>query len=92
MIKNTDDGKIFLDATNNLHGSESQFQFAKNTGQCLNKKLEKHWNEINGCAFEFEILEELERKDEQPPKDFKEELELLKDMWMEKLKGADFYL
>ncbi len=92
MIKNADTGRIFLDLTNNLHGSKSQFQFAQSTGQCLNKKLEKCWNEIKGCSFEFEILEELERKDEQTPKDFKEELELLKDMWMEKLKGENFYL
>lgn len=91
MIKNMDTGKLFLESTNNLHGSESQFQFAKSTGQCLNKKLEKYWNEIKGCHFSFEILEELEKKDEQTAKDFKEELELLKEMWMDKLKGADFY-
>lgn len=91
IIKNLQNNKILLEASFNLQGSKNRFEFAQKTGSCVNKKLQQDWNKHGCMGFVFETLEELERKDTQTEEEFREDIELLKEMWMEKLEGKVYY-
>ncbi|MCG2731011.1 MAG: hypothetical protein L6276_12190, partial [Acetobacterium sp.] len=54
------------------------------------KRFNKSTPENSG-DFVIEILEELEMGADQTKKSFKEDLEILKKMWQEKLAGECFY-
>lgn len=91
IIRNTRSGKLFLDATPNIVGIENRFEFSKKTKLCFTIKLQKEWKPENSDDFTIEILEELEMGADQTKKSFKEDLEILKKMWQEKLAGECFY-
>nr|WP_320025153.1 GIY-YIG nuclease family protein [uncultured Acetobacterium sp.] len=91
IIRNTRSGKLFLDATPNIVGIENRFEFSKKTKLCFTIKLQKEWTPENSDDFTIEILEELEMRADQTKKSFKEDLEILKKMWQEKLVGECFY-
>lgn len=91
VIRNTHSGQILLEATGDLKGSRNRFEFAKKTGAGLNLKLQRDWTHLGAEAFEFEVLETLEKSETQTGEAFAEDLEVLKEFWMEKLKDAYFY-
>jgi len=49
-----------------------------------NKSLQKDWDELGADAFVFEILEQVQVKDD-PNFNLKDELTLLEMIWLEKL-------
>ena len=59
-----------------------RFQLA--AGAHPNKELESDWKHLGSAKFDFEIAEELVPRDD-PNFDYKSELELLEDLWLEKL-------
>ena len=52
-----------------------------------NRELQKDWNEMGPDVFEFEILDTLERRDG-PDYDPTEDLQLLEELWVEKLASS----
>jgi len=91
LIKNTINNKVLLDATTNIHGSRNRFEFAVKTGSCVYLKLQKDWTEQGRRRFVFEVLEELKKDEAQTDAGFKADIDLLKEMWLEKLSGESFY-
>jgi hypothetical protein len=53
-------------------------------GSHLNKNLQKDWDELGAEKFVFEILEQVQVKDD-PNFNLKDELTLLEMIWLEKL-------
>ena len=49
------------------------------------------WDKFGAHSFVMEILEELERMKEQTPKEFREDLNTLKDIWLEKYDPDNLY-
>ena len=90
-IRNTIQNKLFLDVTADLHGMQNRFAFAQKTGSGLHLKLQQDWAAQKGEGFVFEILDEMVKSREQSNAAFLEELNLLKDMWLEKLGDSDLY-
>ena len=90
-IRNTQNNKILLEATVNLHSSKNRFEFSQKTGSCVYLKLQNDWNEQGGDTFVFEILEELKKSDTQSERDFKADVDLLLEIWRDKLLGTVFY-
>lgn len=90
-VRNTLNNKLFLDVSTDLRGSKNRFDFAVTTGSCVYLKLQNDWTEQGGNQFVIEVLEELEKGEGQSSPEFKDELELLKQMWLEKLSGEVFY-
>ena len=84
-IVNTENSNILLAPTADLQGAKNRFDFSLKTGSCVNLKIQKDWDEYGANAFTFEILEELEKKEDQTPKEFQEDLKVLQEMWQEKL-------
>lgn len=84
-ITNTANGRYWLYSATNIQGHKSRFEFAQKTNSCLDLKLKKEWTEYGACAFALEILEELEMREPQTTKEFKEDIKVLEEMWAEKL-------
>ena len=91
IIRNTLNNKLFLDAAIDLHGSKNRFEFAQKTGSCVNVKLQRDWEEQGSGGFAFEVLEELKMGETQTQKEFKADIELLKEIWREKLANEKLY-
>ncbi|WZL72389.1 GIY-YIG nuclease family protein [Clostridiaceae bacterium 35-E11] len=90
-IRNTTNGKMLLLSTSDLQGCKNRFQFSQKTGACVNMQLQKDWKELGGNVFAFEILEEIEKKDIQTLKEFREDIKVLEELWIEKLKSQELY-
>ncbi len=91
VIRNTVNGKIWIDASVDLAGSRNRFAFAQSTGSAVVMKLQKDWQSMGPQVFSFEILEELTKKEAQGDAEFKEDLQTLKEIWREKLGDESFY-
>jgi hypothetical protein len=88
-IRNTEHGKRLLNVTGDVQGSHNRFDFMKNTGLCYHHKLQSEWSD--NPPFVFEVLEELEKGEFQTDSEFKADLETLRELWVDKLRGAEFY-
>jgi len=84
QIKNTQNGKILLGSSTNLHGPLNKHRFVLSLGRHDNTALQNDWNHYGAAAFTFEILEIVKTKDD-PTFDLNDELTLLEQIWMEKL-------
>ena len=91
VIKNTLKNKLYLDTATDLQGSKNRFEFAVKTGSCVHPKLQVDWAEQKAKHFSFEVLEELVQGENQSMADFKDDVEVLKQIWLEKLTGENFY-
>lgn len=83
QIKNSRNGKVFVESTRNLKTINGK-QFQLEMGSHQNKMLQKEWNEFGPEAFTFEVLEVLE-KPETGYFDEKDALKKLKAKWLEQL-------
>lgn len=86
-IKNTVNGKIFLDSTTDLKGSRNRFEFFGSP----NPKMTADWSAQKGEGFIFEVLEELQKSETQTDKEFKDDLKLLLEIWAEKYSTQNLY-
>jgi hypothetical protein len=84
-IKNKLNGKILIGSSPNLKAIFNRFRAELNMGSCRNDLLQKDWNQFGPDAFEFKELDIL-TPSEDPNYNPAEDLEFLKDMWIEKLK------
>ena len=91
IIRNTRNNKLLLDASADIKIVRNRFEFARQTGSCVNMKLQKDWAEHGSASFALEVLEELRKGETQTDKEFKADIELLKEIWSEKLKNEDMY-
>lgn len=80
-IKNTANGKVLLLSTTNMAGSKNQFQFSLQTDSCFKPTLRNDWKIHGKDAFVFEVLEELTKKQQQTPKEFNDDINMLEEMW-----------
>lgn len=83
QIRNTRNGKLFVEATRNLKTINGQ-QFTLENGTHMNKGLQAEWREFGAGAFAFEVLEVLEEP-ETGYFDQKDELKKLKEKWLAQL-------
>lgn len=84
QIRNTSDGKVFIDSSTNIPGKINRHRFALNMGSHANKALQADWNKLGETAFEFETIEPVEPRDD-ANYDYKADLITLEDLWLEKL-------
>lgn len=91
LFRNKISGKILVDASVDLQGSKNRFAFALSTGSCVNFKLQKDWSAQGAEAFSFEVLEELEKSEDQTDQEFKADIKALKELWLEKLSAESSY-
>lgn len=85
QIKNTANGKVLLGSSLNLEGPLNSHRFMLTIGRHRNESLQKEWNEHGPDKFVFEVLEVVQAKDD-PNFNLDDELALLEQIWLEKLK------
>ena len=90
-IENTRNNRLLLDAATDLRSSRNLFEFAKSTGSCVPMQLQADWKAQGGDGFVYEVLEELTQGETQTAAEFKADVALLKEIWIEKLAGRSFY-
>ena len=85
QVKNNLNGKVFISSTANLKGKINSQRFQLEMGSHKNAELQMEWNRFGEENFSFEVLEVLD-----PVKDtehnYSEDLEVLEEMWLERLK------
>ena len=91
VIVNTLNNKLLLEATTDLRGAKNRFAFSQKTGSCTHMKLQDDWSKHGGDQFALEVLEELARGDSQTQDEFKADVSLLKEIWLEKLSDRELY-
>ena len=87
VIKNITLNKWYVDMASDLAAAENRFKFFGST----HMKVEQDYKAQNGKGFVFEVLEELKKNESQTDKEFKADLVVLKDIWLEKLSGQELY-
>jgi hypothetical protein len=83
QIRNTLNGKIFIDTTPNLKSLNGKSGLLE-LGHSPYKELQREWTEFGAQAFVFEVLEVLPPNDN-PYVKTKDELKKLREKWLDKL-------
>jgi hypothetical protein len=91
MVTNTRSGRYLLDFAANIQSKQNAFNFMISTGSCMDYRLKADWEQFGSTAFAFEILETLEKKKEQAPAEFSEDLKTLAQLWGAKFDPALSY-
>jgi hypothetical protein len=91
VIKSIVNNIILLKAVTDLRGSVNLFEFSRETGSCVDMKLQSDWNKQGSDKFIFEVLEELKKGETQTDEEFRADISFLKELWAEKLSDKEFY-
>lgn len=83
QLKNQVNGKLYLEASSNVDGTMERDRSWLARGNHLNRELQADWDACGADAFAFEVLELLQPSDE--PRNYREELAILKELWVESL-------
>jgi hypothetical protein len=84
QVKNNVNGKVLLGSSLNLEGALNGHRCMLKIGSHRNKALMEDWNEYGPDAFNFEVLELVQVRDD-PNFNLNDELTLLEMIWLEKL-------
>ncbi len=87
-VKNNVNGKFLLGSSLNLEGPLNGLKFMLKIGSYRNDALQEDWKIYGEDNFVFEILEEVQVKDDLHF-NLQDELTLLEEIWIEKLHPFD---
>ncbi|MBN2260624.1 MAG: GIY-YIG nuclease family protein [Clostridiales bacterium] len=90
-IKNTKNDKLLLDCTTDIVSMKNRFEFIKKTDTVFSMKLQEDWKKYGKEVFEFVIIEEIEQNEKQTKIEYKKDVELLKEIWVENMKENELY-
>ena len=85
LIRNNKTDRVFLGCGIDLRGTINRHRFQLSTGNHPNRELQADWNQLGANNFAFEVIEELQPRNE-TSFDSKRELEFMEKMWLDKLK------
>ena len=86
-IANQQNNTVFLGFATDLRARFNRHKSELRFGGHRNRELQDLWKALGESAFTFEILDELEHEDDSASNP-KEELQVLADMWFQKLAEA----
>ena len=87
-IVNTQNDKVYIGFATDLEARFNRHKAELKFGNHRNKELQKIWNSYGESAFEFEILDVLDQEEGTKARP-EEELHVLTDMWIQKLKKTE---
>lgn len=93
IIRSNFSNKYYLEASQNINATMNGARFRLNANSHLYKELQRDWNQYGESSFTIELLEELEYGEDESKTDYKEDLTVLEEMWLEKLtqEGLESY-
>jgi hypothetical protein len=83
QIRNLLNDKIYIASSVDVPGLINRSTFALNAGVHPSLSLQKEWKEYGEENFAFEVLEEVEPRD-QPHYNYKADIQFLEDCWLDK--------
>ena len=86
-VHNSVNGMSLVGSSPNLPGMLNRQRFQLEHGSHPDLELQEDWNKCGPTAFTFEILDQLEPSID-PDHDPSEDLRVLVQMWLEKLKAS----
>ncbi len=91
-VRNDARGVSLVGTSQDLPGILNRQRFQLEMGSHPDKELQGDWNVLGPTAFTIEVLDEIEPSDA-PDYDPAEDLEMLKELWLDKLTaaGEEFY-
>ena len=84
LIRNMLNDKVFVGVGLDLAGIINSHKFQLKMGVHRNRRLQSDWNEFGGEKFAFEILDQLEPREDMSD-DGRQDLAFLEELWLEKL-------
>ncbi len=88
QIRNTVNNKIYIDSSVNLDAIWNRNRMELKAGNHRNEIMQKEWNEMGEENFRFEILSEVEQKDDTNI-NYANEAKQLAEMYIDELKPFD---
>ncbi|WP_058303077.1 GIY-YIG nuclease family protein [Gorillibacterium timonense] len=90
QIRNEQNGKILIRSSMDLEGTRNRFDFMKQMNSPMFAEFRADWVNFGSGSFVFEELDVIKPQEEQPgapdeQKKYKDELDTLQEMWIEKL-------
>lgn len=84
QIRNTSNGKIYIDSSVNLNTIWNRHKTQLKFGSHPNEELQKDWNLLGEDCFVYEIVSETDQKDNEPT-DLAKEVKQLEQLFLEEL-------
>jgi hypothetical protein len=84
-------GKRLIIPVPDLKGYENRFDFSKQIGTPVHEKLRKDWIAFGAGSFTLDVLETLEKKEDQTDRDFGECLHILLEIHTDKASPESLY-
>lgn len=84
QVKNLASGKIYIGRSTDLNGKLNSEKFQLRNNLHMNKQLQNDFNLLGEGEFVFEILDNLQPREE-PNHNYDWDLQALETMWLEKL-------
>ncbi|GAA3663262.1 GIY-YIG nuclease family protein [Asaccharospora irregularis] len=91
-ITNKINEKYLILSDIDLKSYHNRFNFSVKTGSAVHPRLIDDWKKFKGENFQFEILEEIDLKEDQSISLFKESLKKLEEKWIERFDKEKSYL
>ena len=85
-IRCTGTNQLWIHKTSDMQGSKNRHAFSITTKSCPEPGMLTDWKRYGPEAFSFEVLEELTKSETQNTKEFSDDLDVLLEMWRDKLK------
>jgi hypothetical protein len=87
QVRNVKNGRIYLSASANMTGTMNSIRFQLRMGSFLPcPELAKDWRDLGEDSFVIEVLDELKPVNDDPGRDYQEDLKELEKIWREKLR------
>lgn len=85
-IRNIETNQTYVISSIDIQSKINMLRFQLEAGLCVCRSLQKDWNNLGCDKFVFETLESLEHDKEGIKKDYKDDLKVLLEICLEKLK------
>ncbi|WDV44289.1 GIY-YIG nuclease family protein [Clostridiaceae bacterium M8S5] len=92
-IENLVNGKVYINAHTDVKSTLNSYKFRLKMNSLRIKELQREWNEYGEEAFEFKVLEYLKYDKKDEDRDYSDDLDILKTVWLERLsrEGVQLY-
>ncbi|NLT58350.1 MAG: GIY-YIG nuclease family protein [Clostridiales bacterium] len=88
MLRCLPTGTVYLQAAPDVKGRLNRVVFSLNFGNHYDRALQEAWNQHGEAAFEISVLDTLDYDEDPARLDYREDLETLLQVWLEKLEGS----
>lgn len=78
--------RTFLQATRDIESLKKRFDFAIAIGGCPDPTMRGEWEKYGTESFSFTVLEELKKGENQTDQEFSDDIDVLYEIWLEKIK------